>query len=96
LEVVGGDVGCDSELGHLKRKTFYRCAHPHRQRDFAVSIDRLQKAEGIISVDRRLSRLDLIQYPANSLFLNEGQRIAFDIVADRRTGKSSADNLRTI
>ena len=28
--------------------------------------------------------------------LNEGQKIAFDIVADRRTGKSSADNLHTV
>jgi len=28
--------------------------------------------------------------------LNEGQKIAFDVVADRRTGKSSADNLHTI
>jgi cold shock protein len=27
--------------------------------------------------------------------LNEGQKIAFDVVSDRRTGKSSADNLRT-
>jgi CspA family cold shock protein len=26
--------------------------------------------------------------------LREGQKIAFDIVADRRTGKSAADNLR--
>jgi cold shock protein len=26
--------------------------------------------------------------------LNEGQKIAFDVVADRRTGKSAADNLR--
>jgi cold shock protein len=26
--------------------------------------------------------------------LNEGQRVSFDIVADRKTGKSSADNLR--
>jgi len=26
--------------------------------------------------------------------LNEGQKIAFDVVADRRTGKSSAENLR--
>ncbi len=26
--------------------------------------------------------------------LNEGQKVTFDIVADRRTGKSSADNLR--
>jgi cold shock protein len=28
--------------------------------------------------------------------LNEGQRIAFDVVADRRTGKSSADNLQAV
>jgi cold shock protein len=26
--------------------------------------------------------------------LNEGQKLSFDVVADRRTGKSSADNLR--
>jgi cold shock protein len=28
--------------------------------------------------------------------LNEGQKIAFDIVANRKTGKSSAENLRAI
>ena len=28
--------------------------------------------------------------------LNEGQRLSFDVIADRRTGKSSAENLRTI
>jgi CspA family cold shock protein len=26
--------------------------------------------------------------------LNEGQKVLFDVVSDRRTGKSSADNLR--
>ncbi len=26
--------------------------------------------------------------------LNEGQRVSFDVVADRRTGKSAAENLR--
>ncbi len=26
--------------------------------------------------------------------LDEGQKVTFDIVADKRTGKSSADNLR--
>jgi CspA family cold shock protein len=26
--------------------------------------------------------------------LSEGQKVSFDVVADRRTGKSSADNLR--
>lgn len=28
--------------------------------------------------------------------LNEGQKIAFDVVADRRTGKFSADNLQAV
>jgi CspA family cold shock protein len=27
--------------------------------------------------------------------LNEGQKIAYEIVADKRTGKSSAENLKT-
>ena len=27
--------------------------------------------------------------------LNEGQKVSFEVVADRRTGKSSADNLRS-
>ena len=26
--------------------------------------------------------------------LNEGQKVTFDLVSDRKTGKSSADNLR--
>ena len=26
--------------------------------------------------------------------LNEGQQVSFDVVADRRSGKSAADNLR--
>ena len=28
--------------------------------------------------------------------LNEGQKVSFEVVADRRTGKSAADNLRAI
>jgi len=28
--------------------------------------------------------------------LNEGQKVTYDLVADRRTGKSSADNLRAV
>jgi CspA family cold shock protein len=28
--------------------------------------------------------------------LSEGQKIAFDVVADRKTGKSSADNLQAV
>ena len=32
--------------------------------------------------------------PAGMSSLNEGQKVTFDIVADRRTGKSAAENLR--
>ena len=28
--------------------------------------------------------------------LNEGQKVSFDVVADRKTGKSAAANLRTV
>jgi CspA family cold shock protein len=28
--------------------------------------------------------------------LNEGQKVSFDVVTDRRTGKLSADNLRLV
>jgi cold shock protein len=28
--------------------------------------------------------------------LNEGQKVSYEIVADRRTGKSSAENLRAV
>jgi CspA family cold shock protein len=28
--------------------------------------------------------------------LNEGQKLSYEVVADRRTGKSSADNLRAV
>jgi len=28
--------------------------------------------------------------------LNEGQKISYEVVADRRTGKSAADNLRAV
>ena len=28
--------------------------------------------------------------------LNEGQKVSFDVVADRRSGKSSAENLRAV
>jgi CspA family cold shock protein len=28
--------------------------------------------------------------------LNEGQKVSFEIVADRRTGKSAAENLRAV
>jgi CspA family cold shock protein len=28
--------------------------------------------------------------------LNEGQKVSFDVVANRKTGKSSAENLRTV
>ncbi len=33
---------------------------------------------------------------AGMITLNEGQKVSFEVVADRRTGKSSADNLRAV
>ncbi len=33
---------------------------------------------------------------AGMMSLNEGQKIGFEVVADRRTGKSSADNLQAV
>jgi cold shock protein len=33
---------------------------------------------------------------AGMRLLNEGQKIAFDVVADRKTGKSSSDNLQVV
>ena len=33
---------------------------------------------------------------AGKITLNEGQRLSFDVVTDRRTGKSAADNLRAV
>jgi cold shock protein len=33
---------------------------------------------------------------AGMRLLNEGQKITFDVVADRKTGKSSADNLQVV
>ena len=28
--------------------------------------------------------------------LNEGQKVSYEVIADRRTGKSAADNLRAV
>jgi cold shock protein len=33
---------------------------------------------------------------AGTYGLNEGQKISFDVVANRKTGKSSAENLRAL
>jgi hypothetical protein len=33
---------------------------------------------------------------ARASALNEGEKVSFDLVADRRTGKSNADNLRAL
>jgi CspA family cold shock protein len=43
--------------------------------------------------DRRFRSLSVVER-AGMRDLNEGQKISYDIVADRRTGKSSADNLK--
>jgi CspA family cold shock protein len=50
----------------------------------------IQPAEGGPDVFVHVSALER----AGMRDLNEGQKVTFDIVADRRTGKSNADNIR--
>jgi len=52
----------------------------------------IQPAEGGPDVFVHISALER----AGLRGLTEGQKVTFDVVADRRTGKSSADNLRTV
>jgi CspA family cold shock protein len=52
----------------------------------------IQPAEGGPDVFVHISALER----AGLRGLNEGQKVTFDIVADRRTGKSNADNIRTV
>ena len=57
------------------------------------------KGFGFIQPDRR--RPDVFVHisaveRAGMRDLNEGQKIAYEVVADRRTGKSSADNLKPV
>jgi cold shock protein len=58
-----------------------------------------QKGFGFIQPDDRgknvFVHISAVE-PAGLRALNEGQKIAFDVVADRRTGKSSADNLHAV
>ena len=43
---------------------------------------------------REITASDLEPHMAGLRELNEGQKVAYEIVADKRTGKSSAGNLR--
>jgi CspA family cold shock protein len=52
----------------------------------------IQPAEGGPDVFVHISALER----AGLRGLSEGQKVTFDIVADRRTGKSNADNLKTV
>jgi cold shock protein len=52
----------------------------------------IQPAEGGPDVFVHISALER----AGLRGLNEGQKVTFDVVADRRTGKSNADNIRTV
>jgi len=50
----------------------------------------IQPADGSKDVFVHISAVER----AGMQSLNEGQQVSFDVVADRKTGKSSADNLR--
>jgi len=52
----------------------------------------IQPAEGGPDVFVHISALER----AGLRGLSEGQKVTFDIVADRRTGKSNADNIREV
>jgi cold shock protein len=52
----------------------------------------IQPADGSKDVFVHISAVER----AGMSSLNEGQQVTFDIVSDRKTGKSSADNLRTV
>jgi cold shock protein len=47
-----------------------------------------------MSVSGRMSVERIAVERAGMRDVNEGQKISYDVVADRRTGKSSADNLK--
>jgi CspA family cold shock protein len=51
----------------------------------------IQPADGSKDVFVHISAVER----AGMQSLNEGQQVSFDVVADRKTGKSSADNLRS-
>jgi len=52
----------------------------------------IQPADGTKDVFVHISAVER----AGMSTLNEGQKVSFDVVADRKTGKSSADNLQTL
>jgi len=58
-----------------------------------------QKGFGFIQPDQRSQdvfvHISAVER-AGMTSLNEGQKVSFDVVADRRTGKSAADNLRAL
>ena len=50
----------------------------------------LQRDDGSKDVFVHISAVER----AGMYSLNEGQKVSYDVVADRKTGKSSADNLK--
>ena len=52
----------------------------------------IQPEDGAKDVFVHISAVERAGLPG----LNEGQKVSFELTADRRTGKSSADNLRAL
>jgi CspA family cold shock protein len=68
---------------------------PRRTDDLSSNLEQtgfIQPDDGGKNVFAHISAVER----AGMRALKEGQKIAFDVVADRRTGKSSADNLQAV
>ena len=69
---------------------------PARQ-SYEVRFCERRSAHDLAVIRNRSARLGtnaLTRERAGMRDLNEGQKISYDVVADKRTGKSSADNLK--
>ena len=51
--------------------------------------------EPAATLPRRFVHISAVERAGMSGLI-EGQKVSFDVVADRRTGKSAAENLRTV
>jgi hypothetical protein len=84
LVVAGAPVGHSAGVNLASRSISARRSATHPRRDPPSQFGRVCE----LSVPER--RTDRRKRPVN----NEGQKVSFDIVADRKTGKSAAENLR--
>ena len=112
LAELDGNIACrkaDGVVG-LEDAVLHRVAVDDRARvERAVVADRDQRALGDAAavVERAAADADADQAPDHALErgaveraglreLREGQKVGFEVVVDRKTGKSAAENLKTV